>query len=669
MKGAKGKSWMHSDSVLFVCDLHITTTMPCTQLVVNAYGRFHLRFAHRYVLSTPFLFLDHNSSIISQTPKRHFVMEAQREARSDAYGSRQRGRKRGPGRRQGAPNPRGSHTSASVLEMASSLSKADNATENVDDSSQQVMERQSKSSVSQPSLTIPLPADTPKFSELSDDKLIHPILLQTISEDMKYEHMTTVQAATIRPLLKDRADVLAQAKTGTGKTIAFLLPAIQNLIARKMKPGTKVSLLVISPTRELAMQIAEEARALLQRLPQYKVCIAIGGTNKDAEERRILKGCDILIGTPGRLYDHLGGGNGSGRIAEMLQSLDTLVLDEADRLLDMGFLDSLKKIIGCLPDRTVHNRQGMLFSATVPEHVKKVAHLALSNDYKFISTIVEGEVNTHERVPQRLVVVPTFSDMAAGLLGALRQELAHVGSATFKAIVFAPTAGLVDFYAEILQRSPGTPPVAALHSRMTQNRRSKITEEFRQARSCVLVATDVIARGMDFPSVTNVFQAGVPSDKESYVHRLGRTARAGADGRGTLVLTTHESFFPKYQLRDIAFEESPADLSAGDDVLRIAATLEEILTRTYQAWLGYYKTHIKAMGWDNARLVQEANKFALVGLGAPEVPTLRKSTVSKMGLKGVKGLVVGPDAPKHGQGGGGGRDGGWGGSASKRPRN
>ncbi|CAJ2509640.1 Uu.00g146660.m01.CDS01 [Anthostomella pinea] len=497
-------------------------------------------------------------------------------------------------------------------------------------------------------LTIAVPTDTPKFVDLGKDNVIHPVLLQTLTQDMKFNHMTPVQAATLHPLLTQHADVLAQAKTGTGKTIAFLLPAIQNLINRQQTPAANVSLLVISPTRELAMQIADEATALLQRMPRYKVCIAIGGTNKDSEERRILKGCDILIGTPGRLYDHLG--SPSSPVAGKLQYLNTLVLDEADRLLDMGFLDSLKKIIRCLPDKNVRPRQGMLFSATVPDHVQKVAHLALSQNYKFISTIPEGEMNTHERVAQQLVVVPNFSDMAAALLGALRQERARAGADTSKVIVFAPTAGLVDFYTDILQQSPGMPKILSLHARMTQSKRSKITEEFRQARSGVLIATDVIARGMDFPLVTNVFQVGLPSDKESYVHRLGRTARAGAEGRGTFIITSHETFFSKWTLKDVTFHETPADLSAQPDVLRIAQTMDTH-AKVYQGWLGFYTGRIKPMGWDNVRLVQEANKFALDGLGAPEVPTLPKSTIGKMGLKGVRGLVVGPDPPKQGRGG------------------
>ncbi|KAI1185964.1 ATP-dependent RNA helicase MSS116 [Nemania serpens] len=493
-------------------------------------------------------------------------------------------------------------------------------------------------------LTIPVSSDEPRFSDLSEGGLVHPTLLRTLTEDLKFEYMTPVQAATLRPILTERSDILAQAKTGTGKTVAFLLPALQNLVNRNIKPGSAVSLLVITPTRELALQIATEAKALLQRLPQYKVCVAIGGTNKNAEEGRILQGCDILIGTPGRLYDHLSGD--SSPVVGKLQQLDTLVLDEADRLLDMGFLASLKKIVACLPDRAVKPRQGMLFSATVPDYVQKVSGLVLSKEYKYISTIQKGEINTHERVPQRLITVPDFSDAAAGLLGALRQEQREVGVETFKAIVFAPTAALVNFYTQVLQQFPDMPPILSLHSRMTQSKRTNVTEKYRRAQRGILIATDVIARGMDFPAVTNVFQVGIPSDKESYVHRLGRTARAGAEGKGTFIISTHETWFSKWELKGIPFNEHPADLTAQDDIKRIAEQMDDH-ARTYQAWLGFYKSFVKRMGWDNVRLVAEANKFALEGLGAPEVPSLEKSTVGKMGLRGVKGLSVIQNRPRE----------------------
>ncbi|RDW65233.1 hypothetical protein BP5796_09925 [Coleophoma crateriformis] len=522
--------------------------------------------------------------------------------------------------------------------------------------------------VATPPLSVPVPLDTPRFADLARENLIHPIMLQTITEDLKFDHMMPVQAATLHELLSKRVDCLAQAKTGTGKTIAFLLPAIQTMIDKGRGKGSGISLLVISPTRELAMQIAKEATALLKRLPQYKVSFAIGGTNKDREEKQILGGCDILIATPGRLYDHLS----DERITYAFRNLDTLVLDEADRLLDMGFMNALRDIIKCLPDKKETNRQGMLFSATIAPHVEKVAHLVLAPNYKFISTIPAGEVNTHERVPQHLITVPTFSMVAPAMVGSIHEEAALVGRENFKAIIFAPTAALADFYGHLLSSLPDVPAISILHSRVSQSKRTNVTNAYREAKNGILVATDVVARGMDFPGVTTVFQVGIPADKESYIHRLGRTARAGAEGRGIFIVSQAETFFSQWTLKEISFIPHTANVSSQQQLLAIAERMDEAQkAKVYQAWLGYYKNHSKGLRFDNEALVREGNTFAREALGAPETPGLQKSTVGKMGLKGVKGLVIIPDAPRvHRQGGGGGegRSGGSGGRGGRGGR-
>lgn len=517
----------------------------------------------------------------------------------------------------------------------------------------------------QPPLTEPVPQDTPRFGDLLGSTAVDPIIVNTITEDLKFDHMMPVQAATLHELLPPkRSDCLVQAKTGTGKTVAFLLPALQTLIQRSQGAaadggGSRVSLLVISPTRELAQQIAKEANNLLQRMRKFRVCVAIGGTNKDQEERKIRAGCEVLIATPGRLLDHMS----SEEVLYSFRALDTLVLDEADRLLDMGFKRDLTEIVHKLPNKEKTNRQGMLFSATIAPHVTQVANLVLSPGYKFISTIPEGEANTHQRVPQILLKVDRFSDVTAALVDAIRAEMPrHPGA--FKAIVFAPTAALADLYGHVLSRvSSGLPPVLTLHSRMSQSKRTKITNDYRDGSTAILCATDVIARGMDFPGVTTVFQVGIPSDKESYIHRLGRTARAGAEGRGIFIVSEGEMWFPKFTLKDINFiDPEPAMLSkptTADEVQDIVIKMEdEEKGKVYQAWLGYYKNHMKPMRWDREQLVQQGNIYAKDGLGAAETPSIAKSTVSKMGLKGTRGLVVVPDPQRHpGQrrGGGGGR--------------
>lgn len=504
---------------------------------------------------------------------------------------------------------------------------------------------------SRPPLTEAVPQDTPKFAELAGQNLVHPVIIQTITEVLKFDHMMPVQAATLWELLPpNRSDCLVQAKTGTGKTVAFLLPALQTMITQNRGRDAGISLLVISPTRELAMQIAQEASNLLQRLPKYRVRIAIGGTNKDKEEKLILGGCDVLIATPGRLIDHMSNED----ILYAFRHLDTLVLDEADRLLDMGFMPALRDIVRHLPDRNRVNRQGMLFSATIAPHVNQAAGLILSPTYKFISTIPVGELNTHERVPQFLVKVPTFSSVAPAMVGCIREEAAQ--HQDFKAIVFAPTAALAGLYGDILSTIPGLPPVSTLHSRISQGKRTKVTNDYRDARSAILVATDVVARGMDFPGVSTVFQVGIPSDKQSYIHRLGRTARANAEGRGIFIVCEAEAWFPKWTLKEITFIPHDANLSSTAEVHRALEAMDETeKAQVYKAWLGYYNNHLKGLKWDKEELVRQGNVYAHDGLGAPETPAIARSTVGKMGLRGTRGLNIVPDKPKQrrGQGGGG----------------
>ncbi|EGX88630.1 ATP-dependent RNA helicase MSS116 [Cordyceps militaris CM01] len=506
-----------------------------------------------------------------------------------------------------------------------------------------------------PPLTEAVPLDTPRFADLAGQNLVHPLLIQTITDDLKFNHMMPVQAATLWELLPpNRSDCLVQAKTGTGKTVAFLLPALQTMLSKSRGGNgaeSTISLLVISPTRELAMQIAAEASSLLQRMPRYKVRIAIGGTNKDREERMLHEGCDVLIATPGRLLDHMANED----VLYALRALDTLVLDEADRLLDMGFMPALRDIVGKLPNRAQVPRQGMLFSATIAPHVKQVAGLVLQTGYKFISTIAEGEAGTHERVPQHLIKVPSFSSVAAGMVGAVRAEAAR--EPNLKAIVFAPTAALAGLYGHVLGQIPGLPPVSTLHSRMTQNRRTKVTNEYRDAKSAILTATDVVARGMDFPGVTTVFQVGIPSEKQSYIHRLGRTARADAEGKGIFLIAEAEAFFPRWTLKEIAFVPQEADLSAAPEIERIMDGMdEEEKGQIYKAWLGYYNNHMKGLHWDKEELVRQANTYAREGLSAPETPPIQRSTVGKMGLRGTRGLNIVPDRakPPRGRGGRGG---------------
>jgi ATP-dependent RNA helicase MSS116 len=499
-------------------------------------------------------------------------------------------------------------------------------------------------------------ADMPNYETLRgkiDDRI-----LDTIITDMKFERMTPIQATAIAPLVNG-VDILAQARTGTGKTLAFLIPAIETLL-RSRTSQDKVSALIVSPTRELVLQIAAEAAKLLARVPTIKVRTAIGGTSKDKEGRQIYSGCQILVATPGRLLDHLG----DEEMQFRLSSVNTLVLDEADRMLDMGFLPDIKRIIGHLPQKTQVPRQSMLFSATVPDSILGVASTILKQGYTRINTIPEGEGNTHKRVKQYLVTVPTINDLTPSLLSVIKQQLA-LNTTEFKAIVFAPTAVLSDLYSHVLASVIKDIPVLTMHSRMSQPKRISTTNEFKVAKKAICIATDVIARGMDFPLVTHVVQVGLPMDRESYIHRLGRTARADASGQGIFILAEAEKSFLR-DLRDVTFLPYPTDVTGSElETSRALESLEEEKKgKIYQGWLGYYKAMKKYTKWGNEDLVAVANEFAIEALGCPEVPGLEANTVGKMGLKGTRGLVVVPNRPRQGGGRGGGGGGGRGGRGS-----
>lgn len=485
-------------------------------------------------------------------------------------------------------------------------------------------------------------------------------LLKSVTQARGLSVMTPVQAQTL-PITLDRIDVLAQAKTGTGKTLAFLLPAIQRLLTtRPIQPGVPragagaaprtPSLLVISPTRELANQIAKEAEELLQgmylgtKIPsKYKVQVAIGGTNANQGVKNLSKGCDILVATPGRMNDYLQDPN----IKLLMQGVQTVVLDEADRLLDMGFIKDVRQIVQALGPKESQQRQGMLFSATMDRKIHDVADFVLSANYKTVNCIPEGEAKTHERVSQRSIVVEEFADLVPAASGALAKDRAAQGTKPFKAIVFVPTTVHADLFAGFLNGMAWDakfPTVNSIHSRLSQGRRTRLAEEFKNSSSGILVATDVIARGLHFPGVTHIYQAGLPDDKASYIHRLGRTARAGAEGEGTLLLTRAEAVFANKELSEVDFIDTPASLTTKSPRVKevMLKVDEEVRQKVYRSLMGYYKGKLSVLGWKANMLVAKMNEFALKGLYLPEIPSFEAKTIGKMGLKGVEGIRIAP---------------------------
>jgi ATP-dependent RNA helicase RhlE len=334
-----------------------------------------------------------------------------------------------------------------------------------------------------------------------------PELLQAIAE-AKYATPTPVQAAAIAPILRGQ-DVQACAQTGSGKTAAFALPMLQRLLGGAVASDRRVSGLVLVPTRELAMQVGEAFRSLGRYLPQpIKVLTVFGGVSINPQMMALRGGADIVVATPGRLLDL------ADHNAIRLSDVSTLVLDEADRLLDEGFADELTRVLALLPER----RQNLLFSATFPSDVRSLAELLLRNPVHVdVATVAE----TLPDIQQRSIVVDP--QRRTQLLRHLIQR--HGWERT---LVFVATKYATEHIALKLQRLGFA--ACALNGDLSQGARTKALADFKAGRVRVLIATDVAARGIDVVDLAAVVNFDLPRSTADYVHRIGRTGRAGASG-------------------------------------------------------------------------------------------------------------------------------------------
>ncbi|XP_059312484.1 DEAD-box ATP-dependent RNA helicase 31-like isoform X2 [Lycium ferocissimum] len=482
-------------------------------------------------------------------------------------------------------------------------------------------------------------ASRPSSSGKSDSHLtetgfdqfpLSPLSLKGV-KDAGYKTMTVVQEATLPVILKGK-DVLAKAKTGTGKTVAFLLPSIEVVV--KSPPNTRdqkrppVLVLVICPTRELATQAAAEANTLLKYHPSIGVQVVIGGTRLALEQKRMQANpCQILVATPGRLRDHV---ENTAGFATRLMGVQVLVLDEADHLLDMGFRKEIEKIISAIPKQ----RQTLLFSATVPPEVRQICHIALKRDHEFINTVEEGSEETHAQVEQMHLVSPLETHFS--LLYALLKE--HIADdVNYKVLVFCTTAMVTRLVAELLGELNLN--VREIHSRKPQSYRTRVSDEFRKSTGLILVSSDVSARGVDYPDVSLVVQIGVPADRQQYIHRLGRTGRKGKEGQGILLLAPWEEYFLS-TIKDLPISKAPVPLIDPETKKKVERAFAHIDMKSketaYQAWLGYYNSN-RSIGKDKYRLVELANEFSQT-MGLDNPPAIPKLVLGKMGLKNVPGL-------------------------------
>jgi superfamily II DNA/RNA helicase len=303
-------------------------------------------------------------------------------------------------------------------------------------------------------------------------------------------------------------DVIGIAQTGTGKTAAFALPILHHLAASPLPPTRKsCRILVLSPTRELSGQILDSFRAYGRHL-RIKAALAIGGVSMGAQVRALFNGVDILVATPGRLLDLVKSN------ALRLREVECLVLDEADRMLDMGFIHDIRKIVAKLPI----DRQTLMFSATMPRAIAELAAHMLRDPIK---VAVAPAASTVERVEQRVIRVDR-SAKPATLIDVLRRETID------RALIFTKTKHGADKVARGLIRAGIG--AGAIHGNKSQNQRARVLAAFRKGQVRTLVATDIAARGIDVDGVSHVVNFDLPNVPETYVHRIGRTARAGAEG-------------------------------------------------------------------------------------------------------------------------------------------
>ena len=333
-----------------------------------------------------------------------------------------------------------------------------------------------------------------------------PSLLRAVAED-GYTTPTPIQVQAIPHILAGR-DLLGCAQTGTGKTAAFALPILHRLDqARRVATPDAPRILVLCPTRELAAQIGDSFQAYGRHL-RFRQGVIFGGVGQNPQVRALHRGVHLLVATPGRLLDLM------NQRHVRLDALDTFVLDEADRMLDLGFLPDLQRIIARLPAQ----RQSLFFSATLSERIVELSRQLLRNP---VQVSVAPPATTIEAIEQRVLFVEQTDKRA------LLHELLQAPAAT-RVLVFTRTKRRADQVAQQLSRSGIR--ADAIHSNKSQNARGRLLQGFRSGKMRVLVATDLASRGLDVDGITHVVNYDLPHEPESYVHRIGRTGRAGAPG-------------------------------------------------------------------------------------------------------------------------------------------
>jgi len=478
---------------------------------------------------------------------------------------------------------------------------------------------------------LPPTTDSDRFEDMNlSEKTMKSI------KEMGFEKMTSIQKSAIPPLLAGK-DVLGAAKTGSGKTLAFLIPAVEMLSSLRFKPRNGTGAIVVSPTRELALQIFGVARELMKNHSQT-YGIVIGGANRRAEAEKLSKGVNLLIATPGRFLDHL------MNTPFVFKNLKSLIIDEADRILEVGFEDEMRQIIKILKN---DDRQTMLFSATQTTKVEDLARISLRPGPLYINVDQEKQYSTVEGLEQGYVLCE--ADKRFVLLFSFLKTMKDKKK---KVIVFFSSCNSVKYYAELLNYIDL--PVLDLHGKQKQQKRTNTFFEFSNAPYGILICTDVAARGLDIPAVDFIVQFDPPDNATDYIHRVGRTARGSNNkGRSLMFLQPNEVGFLSHlkaaRVPVVEFE-FPAK-----KIKPVQSQLEKLIGQNYflsQSAKEAFKSYLHAYASHSLRSVYDIQKLDLVkvakSFGFTTPPRVDITLGQSMGRNKVQGRRAYGSQPKQG---------------------
>ena len=471
----------------------------------------------------------------------------------------------------------------------------------------------------------------PEPKLFSDIKSLDPNLQKALSRIFNYSEMSSVQQRVLSQPLPLQNDLVVKAKTGTGKTLAFLLAAMQSSSLVTKKPA-KPSILIIAPTRELANQIYEEAKKLLKMSKKLATFSFIGGADRKRQIDKIIYGeVNIAVGTPGRILDLLE--NDTRDVKGKFKNVDVVVLDEVDRLLEIGFLKDIQTIMSYLPKE----RRNLFFSATMNDQVKGVIDANINPGFKLIDCVLPEDMDTHLAIKQSCSVIPIKYHIRF-LYSTLKERMAAGNDS--KIIVFFPSAVLATYMSSLFNKL-GIETME-LHSKMTQRTRTVISARFKAAKKAILFTTDVSARGVDYPNVSLVIQAGAPVSREQYIHRIGRTGRAGKEGEAILLLGPYEKRFTN-ELTDLPMNfilEFPKLDTEEKEAINeaIQSIPEEERREIFAPWAGSIAAMKNVLRLTGETFAGISKDFANYVLGLERSPKFSADFLVKLGFGRVPSL-------------------------------